>query len=76
MKIIDLWMEGFRISGNDGHAQFLGTYKGTDFDDAVLAYKRAHGLKEDEGPVKRGEYWYNWGCQLFDNEVDARKSFG
>lgn len=35
---IEIWEEGFVIQGNDGQAQFLGSFEAESFDDAVEQY--------------------------------------
>ena len=68
-----LWMEGYGATGDSGTAQCLGTYEGDTFADAVQAWV-------DEEP-DRAQYFKRegltyWCCRFFDNEADARKSFG
>ena len=73
METFDIWMEGYAITGNHSNASFVGRFKGIDFLDACK-----NSMKEDEEADK----YYNeknntyWGCKLFNNESDARKSFG
>ena len=72
MKQYNIWMEGFRIMGERAEAEFLGAYEGESFLDAC---KKA----ADDHPGYGGynpEHNTIWGCRLFDNEKDARKSFG
>jgi acyl-CoA-binding protein len=83
----EIWMEGFIISGQQAKASKVGEYDADSFDDAVKLYniysKAAYGK---EAAVKGGlldgktmqpiDGWTIWGCKLFDNEQDARKSFG
>ncbi len=69
---ISIWMEGYAATGEWGTAHLLGVFEATDFDDAVKQYSYTTESKID---YRGGEYSF-WGCRLFDNEADARKSFG
>lgn len=71
-----LWMEGFSATGQHNTAQYLGDFEGNSFNDACDNW--ANSIEEQEyyksGNDKcRPTYW---GCRIFDNEEDARKSFG
>jgi hypothetical protein len=67
-----VWMEGFVVMEGHATAEYLGEYEADSF---LEACKKA----ADNHPGYGG---YNqktnriWGCQLFDNEIDARKGFG
>lgn len=91
MDKIQIWMEGYAATGESGKAQMIGEYKALDFDDAVLQlndeaiakygkpsaepYTRLSFISQ-EAFEKRRSNWKIWGCALFNNEQDARKSFG
>ena len=67
-----VWMEGYACTGERSAARFMGTYQGKTFENACDVWA-------EEGNNKA--YYKNnppryWGCRLFDNEADARKSFG
>jgi hypothetical protein len=68
----EVWSEGYAITGNSSGATFEGKFKGATFRDAC-----AEWAKTVEEPhlynAKDNTYW---GCRLFDNETDARRSFG
>ncbi len=84
----DVWEEGFAATGQRGEARFLGKLKGRNFQDACMRYFLKRELEFREEADKSGDWidterWdYNpyrntyWGCNLYDNEIDARKSFG
>ena len=76
MQVFQIWIEGFAATGDRGYAQKVGTGIGETFKDAVLdwASKQRH-LERDWGRLDE-ERLSLWGCRLFDNEVDARRSFG
>ncbi len=72
---ISLWMEGYAATGESGTAQCIGTYKAKDLDDAVKQYMAAHPDSVDWDRFGRGKHAI-WACEIFDNETQARKSFG
>jgi len=87
VKTFQIWMEGFSASGDQSDAQLVGTGNGETFDDAVRDYMNRtpdHGITANtmsryatsEAYEKRRSNWNIWACDLFDNEADARKSFG
>jgi hypothetical protein len=67
MKEYEIWSEGFAATGESAKANFIGSIWGETFIDAC----KNSGLKLSsyDPPIY-------WGCRLFDNEADARKSFG
>ena len=76
MKTYSLWMEGYIIQGNSSKADFLGTFKANSFIDACDKWSET--LSDDEKQYydkKENKAWF-WGCAIYDNEADARKSFG
>ncbi|KKN79741.1 hypothetical protein LCGC14_0337630 [marine sediment metagenome] len=84
--IIQIWMEGFRATGESSEASKIGEYEAKDFDAAVKQHMEKHpGDVNIEGPDcymtkeayknRRSDYSI-WACKLFDNETDARKAFG
>lgn len=75
MKSYDLWSEGYCITGGSSKAIFHGKFNGKTFKDAILSFKKS---LTDEYSIKcvDVEGMKYWGCSFFDNEADARKSFG
>ena len=71
----ELWEEGFLATGNRAKASYLGRFEGETFMDAYLCMvKSVYG---DTPPdYVRLDIPQVWGCRIFDNEADARKSFG
>jgi hypothetical protein len=72
-KQYEIWAEGYADNGGYSGATLLGTMQGKNFKDACkkLANKDlAFGLYFDADTMTY------WGCRLFDNEFEARKSFG
>lgn len=87
MEIYEIWREGFCFNGEEQPAQLLGKVKAKSFDNAVkvLATHRPQlGIQEntraryidDDAYNKRLSNWNVFGCNLFSNETNARKTFG
>lgn len=78
MKEFELWTEGYLCTGMEGipaTATFHGKFKGNTFKEAIQAYKNT--LTDPYSvscvDVENMNFWL---CRFFDNEADARKSFG
>jgi hypothetical protein len=73
MSQFEVWMEGYRVTGDHGTARLIGRTEAATFQDAC-----AHLMAQP--PWNDGSYDYmrnaHWGCRLFDNEADARKLCG
>lgn len=84
--IYEIWTEGYAASGESGEAHMIGTAKGETFDQAVEEWAKTSNYKverntperyvSEEAYKNRRSNWNIWACNLFDNETDARKSFG
>lgn len=73
-KMWEIWCEGHSVTGNSTGATLLSTQLASTFDEAVSLYIKT---AEDSSLFSRSnDCWTFWGCRLFDNEQDARKSFG
>ena len=70
----EVWTEGYSITGGESGAMFHGKFPGETFTDAVEAWVKT--LDEDGQSYFNKEHMRYWGCSFFDNESDARKSFG
>jgi len=66
-----IWREGFKAQGESDTAQFLAEIEAIDFPDAVKEYYR-HNPSETFNTDRLTD----WGMHHYDNEVDARRSFG
>lgn len=86
-RVFEIWMEGYAATGEHSPAQKVGEGLGNTFDEAVRDYMNGtlnHGIEEnkrsgyttEEAYNNRRSNWNIWACMLFDNEKDARKSFG
>ena len=74
-KWFAIWSEGYRATGESGKAILHGNWQGTDFKDAVKNMLAEWNQDEVKKYYNEEENTY-WGCRFFDNEKDARASFG
>lgn len=69
----NVWAEGYAATGERGTATFVGSVRAATFVDACrILHNDGWGqfsLTPDGQPMY-------WGCRLFDNEADARKTYG
>ncbi len=74
LRPYQVWAEGYRASGDRADATFLGTARASSFRGAVDIIR-----DKSETPdlyTFKGDRCFLWGCELFDNEADARRRFG
>lgn len=91
LKDYEVWMEGYAVTGNSADASLVGKVKARSFKEAchiLMCKKYLKQVEQEHSPKYEGyrgdpDRWdYNpqrgtvWACRLFDNEADARKSFG
>lgn len=73
LKTYSIWAEGYRATGESGGASHVGSAQGKTFkkacDNLALTDKPFAAYYDSEAVTY-------WGCKLFDNETDARVSFG
>ncbi len=69
-----IWSEGYAATGERAGAQCHGTFSALDFREAVSLWKKT--LDVHSASLVDVETLTFWGCHLFDNEKEARKSFG
>ena len=74
-KSYKIWSEGFRATGEQAGAMCLGTYKADSFKEAVKLWYDSLTDQYSRDCVSLERLTF-WGCRLFDNEQDARRSFG
>ena len=73
----EVWAEGYQTNGYSSGASLLGAYEGESFDDAVLSCMMDPKFTKNLFTYNSGNGYHRyWGCRLFDNESDARVSFG
>lgn len=79
MKKYDIWVEGFKVQERSGKAQCLAKdVEGNSLSDAVKTwYSNIPDAEAKYGKLRIEENDISlWGCRVFDNEIEARKSFG
>lgn len=83
MKEYEIWSEGYRASGDSGTAHLHAKIYASSFEDAILkhaiqneAFYKYLSLGSNKNSKLDGTYYTYWGCRIFDNESEARKSFG
>lgn len=84
IKKYDVWIEGYSApedsSSLSRKAAFEGSIEATSFNEACIAILGDRLDKDDGNPDgylhSLGGYLSVWGCRCFDNEQDARESFG
>ena len=78
IRRITVWKEGYDASGNHCSAQHLFDTNGISLNEVVKKF--VEGITDDSKKDwrfdKENDVWRNWGCRIFDNEVDARKLYG
>lgn len=75
MRKFEIWVEGFITMDGDSRAWKEGEQEAETFEEACDLYAESHPLFKQYYRKQDGQPIY-WGCSLFDNEADARKSFG
>lgn len=72
-SLYEVWNEGYAATGEHSPAQLVGVVSARSFPEAVE--KALKDAKWDMSFFDKEKLTY-WGCRFFDNEKDARKSFG
>lgn len=83
MKIYEIWIEGYGVTdaetryGNpdDSKARKLATIEAENFDQAVLKAIEQSGIGWEYYRYSNGMHEH-WLRRIYDNETDARKSYG
>lgn len=77
-KKYQIWSEGFSVTGEYQKASYHGEFEAETFEQACDKWAETldEYSKKCYTPSKDGRRPMLWGCRLFDNETDARKSFG
>lgn len=75
MKQYEIWSEGFGDSRERHEAFFLGCGEGATFHEACINFMNTDKEHKELRYFNVKDLTF-WGCRLFDNEADARRSFG
>ena len=73
MKSYEIWCEGYVCTGESGRAHYFGTTMANNFQEACDNFFNNDEYHSQYYNSKNLTYW---GCRLFDNEFEARVSFG
>lgn len=79
MKEYEVWIEGYVATGESEKAYCYGTVKANSFEEAcikLIGDQLAKDENEPDGYGRHGGKLNVWARRCFDNEADARKSFG
>lgn len=71
----NIWSEGYDCTGQSSGAMHHGIISASSFNEACTIWANQNDERKGYFRITNGIPIY-WGCQMFDNEVDARKSFG
>jgi hypothetical protein len=71
----EIWIEGYRATGEIAQAKLLGRVEAETFSEACDKLCSPQDWQQQHGNYdhKNGTVW---GCRLFNNEADARAAFG
>ena len=73
MPMYEIWIEGYKCTGEQVRAECLGSAAGNTFKEACNEFMKTY--PDSNIFYEKGNNTY-WGCDLFDNETDARSYFG
>jgi len=80
MKEFEVWLEGYAATGQSSRATFHGKVMAESFDEACI---KVLGGSLDKDESNSDGYRRNskgkmcvWACGCYDNETEARASFG
>lgn len=73
MKDFEIWVEGYAATGEHAPASFEGIYAGNSFKEACVEMMLDKSWDLRYYDKERNTYW---GCRFFDNEAEARQTFG
>ena len=79
MNKYNIWIEGYVVTGNRGYGRCVARgIEANSFIEAVKKwYATLRNAEIEYGTLTiKDNRAFIWGCELFDNEADARKSFG
>jgi len=72
----EIWVEGYQVLDEMFPATFQGDYYGNIFSEAIENWITMRNIDKEKAIKYYNNNWYYLGCQIFDNEEDARKKFG
>lgn len=72
----NLWIEGYSATGEHSGASCIGKANGDTFIEACRNFATKENQRKFGGYSEQNGVPRFWGCKVFDNEGDARRSFG
>jgi hypothetical protein len=74
----EVWSEGFAVTGEQQPAVLHGEVEAASFEAACAKLFTGEGRDGGHGwqPYFDAVRMTYWGCKLYDNEADARRSYG
>lgn len=73
-KEFEVWLEGYRATGQEHKHEFIGKEKAKDFKEACyIAIKKWCNNDKDFEEYYDSEKCTFWGCRCFDNEADSMR---
>ena len=76
MKTWEVWREGYRATGESAGANLEGKVEADTWPEACRKACVDSGRWKEQPGGFDAKRLTVWGCRLFDNEADARRSFG
>lgn len=73
MNLFEIWSEGYVVTGNSAGAYYHGSIRAETFREACIKFAEQNSEFKKYFDSDKMTYW---GCKLFNNGTDARKSFG
>ena len=73
MSTYEIWSEGYADNGGSRGAIHFGSAVGKDFKDACRNYAKENPEFNKYFDEERMTWW---GCKLYDNKVEASRTFG
>lgn len=67
--MFQIWCEGYQANGDSSGANLLATVYADSFREACIKHFKNDKLFNEENLTY-------WGCRLYDNRIDAQKTFG
>lgn len=75
METYEVWLEGYIATGESSEAHFYGLHKAASFKEACMKAMTIHKFSDLDKYYNEENNTY-WACHFYNNELEARKSFG
>ena len=71
--IVEIWVEGYQATGQQGTANCFGWYRANSL---LEACEKLAKVNPEFDRLFVRHFMTYWGCKIFDNEEEARKAYG